>query len=193
MCGRYHIDPELALEVQEIISDNIKKLRFEEKDIFPGSKGLILIPEKSEIIPRQITWGFPGKEKKNLIINARSESAHQRPMFSDSLSHRRCLIPARCFYEWDSHKDKVTFSRKDSSAIFLAGIFNRFDNEDRFTILTTAANASVSGFHDRMPVVIEKPEINDWLFSNEKTPELLKREMPMFSSKKDFEQMTLDL
>ena len=193
MCGRYHIDPELAVEVQEVISDNIKKLRFEEKDIFPGSKGLILVPENSEIIPRQIMWGFPGKEKKSLIINARSESAHQRPMFSESLAHRRCIIPARSFYEWDAAKDKVTFTRGDSSAIFLAGIYNRFDNEDRFTILTTTANASVSGYHDRMPVIIEKPAIPDWLFSNEKTPELLQREMPMFSSTKDFEQLTLDL
>ena len=193
MCGRYHIDPELAVEVQEVISDNIKKLRFEEKDIFPGSKGLVLIPEKSEIIPRQIMWGFPGKEKKNLIINARSESAHQKPMFAESLQHRRCIIPARSFFEWDKNKDKVTFTRTDNSAIFLAGIYSRFDNEDRFTILTTAANASVSDYHERMPVVIEKPAIPDWLFSYEKTPELLSKEMPMFSSSKDFEQMTLDL
>ncbi len=193
MCGRYHIDPELAIEVQEVISKNVKKLRFEEKDIFPGSKGLILVPEKSEIIPKEIFWGFPGKDKNKLIINARSESAHQRPMFSESLEHRRCLIPARSFFEWDKNKDRVTFSRADTSAIFLAGIYNRFDNEDRFTILTTAANDSVSAFHERMPITIEKPDIEDWLFSNEKTPELLSKEMPMFSSKKDFEQLTLDL
>ncbi len=193
MCGRYHIDPELAVEIQEIISDRVKKLRFEQKDIFPGSKGLILVPENDEIIPREVMWGFPGKEKNKLIINARSESALQKPMFSDSLMQRRCIIPASSFYEWDREKNKVTYSRMDHSAIFLAGIYNRFKDEDRFSILTTAANDSVSDVHDRMPVTIEKDALSDWLFDYEKTPALLQKEMPMYESKKDYEQLTLDL
>ncbi len=193
MCGRYHIDPELAVEIQEIISDRVKKLRFEQKDIFPGSKGLILVPENDEIIPREVMWGFPGKEKNKLIINARSESALQKPMFSDSLMQRRCIIPASSFYEWDREKNKVTYSRMDHSAIFLAGIYNRFKDEDRFSILTTAANDSVSDVHDRMPVTIEKDALSDWLFDYEKTSALLQKEMPMYESKKDYEQLTLDL
>ncbi|WP_026671101.1 SOS response-associated peptidase [Butyrivibrio sp. AE3006] len=193
MCGRYHIDPELAVEVQEIIGKNMKKLRFNEKDIFPGSKGLILMLGNEAIVPKEIMWGFPGKDKNKLIINARSESALQKPMFSESLERRRCIIPARSFYEWDREKNKVTFSRNDASAIYLAGIYNRFNDEDRFTILTTAANESVLDTHDRMPVVIEKEAISDWLFSYERAPELMRQTMPMFSAKKDYEQLSLDL
>ncbi|WP_026496537.1 SOS response-associated peptidase [Butyrivibrio sp. WCD3002] len=193
MCGRYHIDPELAIEVQEILGKNVKKLRFNEKDIFPGSKGLILMPGNESIVPKEITWGFPGKEKNRLIINARSESALQKPMFSESLERRRCIIPARSFYEWDKEKNKVTFSRNDATAIYLAGIYNRFKDEDRFTILTTAANESVCDVHERMPVVIEKDAISDWLFSFERAPKLLQQPMPLFSSKKDYEQLSFNL
>ena len=193
MCGRYHIDPELAVEVQEIIGKNMKKLRFNEKDIFPGSKGLILMPGNESITPKEIMWGFPGKDKNKLIINARSESAHQKAMFSESLAHRRCIIPARSFYEWDKEKNKVTYSRSDTSAIYLAGIYNRFNNADRFTVLTTAANESISDIHDRMPVVIEKESISDWLFSYEKSTQLMRRKMPLFLAKRDYEQLSLDL
>ncbi len=193
MCGRYHIDSELAKEVQKVISDKYKKLRFEEKDISPGSKGVVLMPENSEILPKEIFWGFPGKEKSRLIINARSETAHQRPLFSECLSHRRCIIPARSFYEWDKSKDKVTFCLDSNEAIYLAGIYNLFNNEDCFTILTTAANASVSAVHDRMPVVIERKDIHDWLFNDEKAHNLINRDMPMFVSKRDYEQLSLPL
>jgi putative SOS response-associated peptidase YedK len=191
MCGRYYIDSDLAKEVQKVISEKHKKLRFEEKDIFPGSKGVVLMPEKSEILPKEIFWGFPGKEKSRLIINARSETALQKPMFSDCLSHRRCIIPARSFYEWDRSKNKVTYSLDTNEAIYLAGIYSIFNNEVCFTILTTAANASVSDVHDRMPVVISQNNIPEWLFDDENAVKLISNEMPMFVAKRDYEQLSL--
>ena len=107
------------------------------------------------------------------------------------LSHRRCIIPARSFYEWNKSKDKVTFCLDSNEAIYLARIYNLFNNEDCFTILTTAANASVSAVHDRMPVVIEQKDIYDWLFNDEKAHNLINRDMPMFVSKRDYEQLSL--
>jgi hypothetical protein len=45
-------------------------------------------------------WGFTA-QNGSLIINARSETASERPMFKDSWAQRRCIIPASWYYEWE--------------------------------------------------------------------------------------------
>ncbi len=80
-------------------------------------------------------------------------------MFRDSVLHRRCIIPAKHFYEWDSDKNKVTFLRKDKSVLYMAGFYNCFQGEDRFIIITTQANTSVQKVHNRMPLILEDKEL----------------------------------
>ena len=51
-----------------------------------------------------MAWGFPRFDGKGLLINARAESAMERKTFRNSVQHRRCIIPAKSFYEWDKAK-----------------------------------------------------------------------------------------
>lgn len=75
---------------------------------------------------------------------------------------RRCVIPAKGFYEWNVKKVKYQFERLDQEAVlFMAGCFQRFQEQEWFVILTTQANASVSPVHHRMPLVLEKNEIEN--------------------------------
>jgi putative SOS response-associated peptidase YedK len=104
-------------------------------------------------------WGFPGFMDKQLVINARSESAMEKKMFCDAVERRRIVIPAAGFYEWNRQKEKSTFTRKDSSVLYMAGIYRRYEDGDRFAILTTAANESMEPVHDRMPLILDKDEI----------------------------------
>ncbi|MDY5986416.1 SOS response-associated peptidase [Sporofaciens sp. SGI.106] len=107
-------------------------------------------------IPEEMSWGFPQYQKKGLLINASAETALERKSFRDSVMHRRCIIPAKQFYEWDSDKNKVTFLRENQPVLFMAGFYDRFQDEDHFIILTTQANESVSPVHHRMPLILEK-------------------------------------
>ena len=135
-------------------------------------------------------WGVTQKDKK-LVINARAESALEKPMFSDSVERRRLVIPAAGFYEWDKDKNKVTFYSKDKSPIYLAGFYQLSDNKDSFVILTTAANESMIKVHDRMPLMIEKNAVKDWIFDTDAAKEMLHMKMPLLESHQEYEQMKL--
>ena len=100
-------------------------------------------------------------------------------------------MPAAGFYEWDKEKNKVTFFRKDKSPIYLAGFYQLSENHDSFVILTTAANESMIRVHDRMPLMIEKDKVRDWLYNNEAAKEMLSADMPLLDSSREYEQLSL--
>ncbi|MBQ6588375.1 MAG: SOS response-associated peptidase family protein [Butyrivibrio sp.] len=135
-------------------------------------------------------WGLEGKDKK-LVINARAESALDKQMFADSMAHRRCVMPAEGFYEWDRDKNKVTFYRSDKRPIYLAGFYGMSNNRDSFVILTTKANESMIKVHDRMPLMIEKGRVRDWLYDIDAAKEMLAMDMPLLESKREYEQLSL--
>lgn len=190
MCGRYYVDEDTAKEIQKVIRDLDRKLALEADDVHPSEQAVVLTGKCPRLTADRMQWGFPQRDRKGLLINARAESALERITFRDSVRHRRCIIPAAHFYEWNKAKEKATFCRKDSAVLYMAGIWNHFENGDRFVILTTQANASVAPVHDRMPLILEKNELENWVYEDgyaeyllRKTPVLLKREQ-------EYEQMT---
>ena len=58
-------------------------------------------------------WRFPGFTGKELLINARAESVLEKRTFQESVRHRRCVVPAKGFYEWNAKKEKYQFERLD--------------------------------------------------------------------------------
>jgi len=182
MCGRYTFftDKELQ-EIDEIIDQISNEIQLEKMkigDIFPTDVAPILLPQQDIVVPRLMVWGFPNFRNKGVIINARSETAREKKLFSSSLERRRCVIPSTGFYEWDPEKKKYLFNMPESQMLYMAGIYNQFDGENRFVILTTEANRSMAEVHNRMPVVIPKDRIQDWIFDFNKIDDLLLYEQP---------------
>lgn len=192
MCGRYYVDDETAREIEKVVREVDEKLRKEKMgDIYPSQAAAVLTGKLSGLKAEEMNWGFPQYQKKGLLINARAESVLDRKMFRDSVLYRRCIIPARHFYEWDSEKNKVTFSRKDEPILYMAGFYNRFQNEDRFIIITTQANASVRQTHDRMPLVLEKSELGDWVFDDKFLEFALHKVPVQLNKQQEYEQQSL--
>lgn len=81
------------------------------RKIFPTNQAPILQLENDKIMPELSTWVFPRFNAKGVIINARSETADERPMFRKSLHMRRCVVPSTGFSEWsqDEQKNKYQF------------------------------------------------------------------------------------
>lgn len=65
-------------------------------------------------------------------------------MFRKSLLECRCIVPTSGFFEWDRQKIKYHFRLPGQDALYLAGLWNRFEDEERFVILTTAPNTSIA-------------------------------------------------
>ena len=192
MCGRYYVDDDTAREIEKVVREVDKKLRRERSgDIYPSQSAAVITGRKSYLLAEEMAWGFPQYQKKGLLINARAETVLERKMFRDSALHRRCIIPAKHFYEWDVDKNKVTFMREDQPAIFMAGFYNRFQDEDRFIILTTQANGSVSPVHHRMPLILDRNELENWVYDDIFLEFSLHKTPPQLERRQEYEQQNL--
>lgn len=160
-------------------------------DVRPSEPALVLLAGHSELAAAPMRWGFLKREKTGILINARAETVFDRITFRDSARLRRCVIPAAGFYEWDREKQIVSFSRKDSRILYMAGIYRKYGDEDRFVILTTAANESVSPVHDRMPLILEEPELERWIGDARAAEDMLRMSRVCLNRSRQYEQQRL--
>lgn len=192
MCGRFYVSEETAKEIEKIIWNvDLRMQRMHFGDIYPSQRAGILSGESAELKLEDMQWGFPQYQRKGLLINARAETALEKKTFHDSVLKRRCVIPARHFYEWDTSKNKVSFFREDSPILYMAGFYNWFEEETRFIILTTQANASVSPVHNRMPLVLEENELEIWVYDDTFTEFALHKTPPLLGREQEYKQQCL--
>lgn len=195
MCGRYYVDSDTAKEIEQIVRNLDRKLQrtsaFSARDIHPGDKAPVLVASQNEIDIDMKTWGYHGFEDNKLIFNARSESALEKRLFREGIIHRRTVVPATWFYEWNKNKEKSTFYIEETPILFMAGIYNRYPEGDRFTILTTQANASMEPVHNRMPLILTLEQVYEWLLEERTVEALLKSTPTLLARRTDYEQMNL--
>lgn len=199
MCGRYYVDDDTAKEIERIIRMAEKKVTkvtrepvlLPSGDIHPTDRAPILMVDRQRICCHMQKWGFPVFDTKQVIFNARSESALEKPTFRDAMAKRRIVVPAAGFYEWNRRKEKSTFYRKNHPALFMAGLYNPYEEGNRFVILTTAANPSMEPVHDRMPLLLEEEEILPWMLDSDTAKEILMKVPYLLERKTEFEQMSL--
>lgn len=133
-----------------------------------------------------LRWGLiPSWSKDPAIggrlINARAETAREKPSFRNAFRKRRCLIPANGFYEWrrlERGKQPYFVRMRDERVFAFAGLWDRWEGPDEeavetCTILTTPANAVLAPIHDRMPVILPPGEYDRWLDPSLKDPDAL--------------------
>jgi len=110
----------------------------------------------------------------SLLINARGESAAEKPAFRNAMKRRRCLFPADGFYEW--RRDGATkrphfIHAKDGTPLAFAGLWETWigpggEEMETAAIVTTTANTTLAPIHDRMPVVVPPDAFDTWLDPN---------------------------
>ena len=178
MCGRYTLtaaDPAAVRSRFEIAESLDVRSRY---NVAPGDTVLAVTTDRAGGRRGELLqWGLVPSWAKSpdtgsKMINARVETARERPAFRRAFERYRCLIVADGFYEWraTSHGPKQPFhiTRSDGEVFAFAGLWSIWHAPEggtlrTCTILTRSANAAVAALHDRMPVILDPGAEGPWL------------------------------
>lgn len=185
MCGRFAQAVPLGKLKKIDLFNDLEQAFNESYNVTPGEDaGIIIYRGRVEFLASK--WGFTAQYGKKgvrpqLIINARSETVHEKFTFKKPFENSRCIIPVNGFYEWMvSGKDReplFIFSQSSSPGedlLFLAGLY-RFtpDKQLVFTVITREAAGVLKKIHDRMPVCIPAAKLRNWLYPGTPADELM--------------------
>ena len=180
MCGHY----ELKAKAREL-NRHFPQLHLSQGEmpqtgeIHPTDTVLMITGNSTGYLAAKARWGLVGsfldQAPRSPLTTLPSEGLASKPFYSKILKRSRCLIPATAFYEWQSlagAKHKMRISQPTGEALMFAGIFDQHPLAGTTcAILTTAADATVSRIHDRMPVILGHDEGSLWLSEHEEFPE----------------------
>ena len=176
MCGRYTLT----------VDASVLATLFELEPLFELSPRYNIAPSQPVPIVRSnaeedrewawARWGLIpawAKDAKigHKLINARAETAADKPSFRSAYKNRRCLLPADGFFEWvksPNGKQPQYIRFADQRAFAFGGLWERWtppdgDPVESCTILTTRPNEFIASLHDRMPVIIPPDRFRDWI------------------------------
>jgi len=177
MCGRYTLTASLEeIATQFAVEDPpLFKSRY---NIAP-SQNVAVVRLKPVISQRELVtlrWGLiPSWAKDPKIaystINAKAETVAEKPAFRSAFRKRRCLIPASGFYEWQQEgkqKQPMYIRLRDRRPFAFAGLWEHWEPKEgapieSCTIVTTDANEFMLPIHNRMPVILDSQDYDQWL------------------------------
>jgi putative SOS response-associated peptidase YedK len=143
---------------------------------------------------RLMKWGLVPHWAKDAsggakMMNARSETAAEKPAFKQSLARRRCILPADGWYEWKREgRAKLPFftTPQDGSSLAMAGLWSTWhDKSDpgapvliTCSVLTTDAVGPIAAIHHRMPLLLPPADWDTWLDPDRTDVSALLRPVP---------------
>ncbi len=193
MCMSLRIEPrEMAEVLQKVrkmalaqeMSIKLGKSLFMSGDLFPEDIAPVLAPNKyGNVAIFPMAWGFTHKATPKPLVNCRVETADRKALWRDSWYRRRCVIPASWYYEWgypvyeddnrsmlehrNTKKVKYAIQTEGSDITYIAGLYRYEEHCDMqvpvFSVLTREAVGTVRDIHDRMPVILDKNSLQDWI------------------------------
>lgn len=188
MCGRYTLSLDFSLVRErfqfEFGSDFTYVPRY---NIAPSQPVLAVISDGKRRRGGYLRWGLIPPWAKdpsigNRMINARLETAAEKPAFREAFRRKRCLIPADGFYEWKrtgTGKIPVRCVLRSRRPFAFAGLWETWRSPSgqvihSCTILTTKAGALLAPIHERMPVILPPDLEETWLDPSIREPELFR-------------------
>ena len=133
-------------------------------NVAPSQRALVVTRTGLQPEADMVAWGLPpAGVGDSFLINARMETAAQKPTFRDAFASRRCLVVASGWYEWSAPKRPWHVQLADGGVMGMGGLLLRCGNEDRFVIMTSAANGELTAIHHRQPLVLPPDSWDRWL------------------------------
>lgn len=197
MCGRYalYTDYAIILERFHIEESAVGEGEYSPSyNIAPSQKVLAIVNDGTKNRLGYLKWGLvpPWAKDQKIgykMINARAETAAEKPSFRHAFKKKRCLIIADAFYEWqrtDEGKIPMLAKLKSGKPFAFAGLWETWQSPEgetvnTCTILTTQANRVMGTIHDRMPVMLSEEGEKLWL-DPQQDPQVLEELLKPFDS-----------
>jgi putative SOS response-associated peptidase YedK len=179
MCGRYSL-AHTRQEIEDLFEVSIPAEYAPRYNIAPTQPVLIVRENphtRNGLEAVHVVWGLipPWADDPRIgskMINARCETAAEKPSFRHALRRRRCVVPVSGFYEWQAvaggRKQPYFIKAADGKPLALGGMWEMWDGPngeqiESCTILTTCANDMLKSMHDRMPVILPIDRTPMWL------------------------------
>jgi putative SOS response-associated peptidase YedK len=187
MCGRFTLTSTPEALAQRFGLDEPPRLA-PRYNIAPGQDVLAVRvdAERERRVAVSLRWGLVPSWAKDpavgfRMINARAETAAQKPAFRSAFRARRCLVPADGFYEWakrEGGKQPYHIGLRDGAPFGIAALWEGWrdpegDVLESCTLLTTDASDSIRDIHPRMPVILDASDHAQWLAPDVGDPALL--------------------
>jgi putative SOS response-associated peptidase YedK len=199
MCGRFtnRAKPEQIRGEFKVGNKNPELYR-ERYNIAPSQMIEVVLAPESERILAELKWGLVPSWAKdadigNRMINARAETLAEKPSFRDAFKKRRCIIPASGFYEWQKKgsgaKQPFYFYLNDKEVFGFAGLWEEWLDKtsgevlETCAIITTEANDVLKPVHERMPVILQAEDYEQWLDPQENNTEKLQKLLAPYPAK----------
>ena len=176
MCGRYTLATPVERLAEEFGFDGSSVDLPPNYNVAPTQEVAAVLAEGAQRRLEVLRWGLipPWADDPQIgsrMINARAETASEKPSFRRAFRERRCLIPADGFYEWkrtNGSKLPYYIHMKEGRPFAFAGLWESWNDDGgptirSCTILTTVPSALVEGIHDRMPVILPADTYDVWL------------------------------
>lgn len=174
MCTSYHVFPEENFAMRQLISEIIAGfpgVSVTEGRVRPSNVAPVLLASG----PAPLRFGLTLSGRKGLLLNARSETALESPLFGPMVAATRCLVPANDFYEWTPERKAHTFHPSEGGLLYMAALYMNARPLPCFVIITCDADEQVSQVHDRMPLLMGSAEYQEaWLRSPALARDLLR-------------------
>lgn len=175
MCGRFAQIRETR-QLAEMLGAEIFSPAPPRYNLAPSQEILACkLIETGERVLEPMHWGLipswaESAHSRYKLINARAETVADKPAFRQAFRHRRCLIPADGFYEWQQSNGKQPYyiQRSDKTPMIFAGLWEHWDGPhgeciDSCTIIVTDATPQLTSLHERMPLLLPPSCWEAWL------------------------------
>lgn len=200
MCTRFFIEPSEEMNpyteaagstaLLRRMTDRLGREFKTSGEIRPTDIAAVIAPSASaEKAVYPMIWGYHIPGVKGPVVNARIESAKEKASFSSDWRRHRCIIPASCYFEWEHIRTsggrlqtggKYAIRPEASDLTYLAGLYHMEETcglaYPVFTVLTREPTPKLARIHNRMPVILPREAIGDWICPDS-DPEKIAAEM----------------